>query len=86
MNKMDGKIKSLSNFFNLSNFFKLDVLLKNNVSQGGDKMGASTMFPWDKRTKLLGDQVSKCLTRNFERQMLSKSNIFYSIGNILKVR
>jgi hypothetical protein len=55
-------------------------------SQGGDKMIASTTFPWEKRTKLFGDQVPRCLTRKFKEQMLFKSNIFYTIGNILKVR
>jgi len=55
-------------------------------SQEGDKMVASTMFPREKRTKLFGDQVLKCLTRKFKEQMISKSNIFYTIGNILKVR
>jgi hypothetical protein len=82
---MEGKIKFLSNFF------KLDVLKKKGLFSRRRQNGSlnhvlSTMFPREKRTKLLGDQVPKYLTRKFRKQMLSKSNIFYTIGNILKVR
>jgi hypothetical protein len=80
MNKMDGKIKFLSNFFKLG-VLKKKGLFQKRRQNGGLNHVLSTVFPQRRGLSYLGIKFPK-----FRGQMLSKSNIFYTIENILKVR
>ncbi len=71
----------------LDKFFELNFLRKKGLSMRWKQNDNLNHVPFKRKgLKSLGEQNLKCLTKKFKQKMLSKSNILYTIGKLLKHR